>query len=216
MVDDVNTLLQTISDSRNDNVRKKCDRVLKTNPDFVTLRQIYDVLSTLPAVLRRGNILRIFRDLSRAINASKQSSSLSNGDSFSNSNQSSSEELWWLFSLCRESLLSEEMSLTFVLWTSDMALVRKNVSRGQINCALSDADLFISLGDFFSSSLMMLSSLFFSCTGDTDVCLGSSSPTSVSVNGEWESTLSGVYGSCESISLVIGSCNNLESTGMFV
>ncbi|KAJ8963076.1 hypothetical protein NQ318_018540 [Aromia moschata] len=41
IVDDVNTLLQTISDSRNDNVREKCDRALKTNPDFITLRQIY-------------------------------------------------------------------------------------------------------------------------------------------------------------------------------
>ncbi|KAJ8954313.1 hypothetical protein NQ318_005899 [Aromia moschata] len=48
IVDDVNTLLQTISDSINENVREKCDRVLKTNPDFITLRQIYDGVSTVP------------------------------------------------------------------------------------------------------------------------------------------------------------------------
>ncbi|KAJ8957740.1 hypothetical protein NQ318_017638 [Aromia moschata] len=35
----------TISDSRNDNVRAKRDKVLKTNPDFITLRQIYDGVS---------------------------------------------------------------------------------------------------------------------------------------------------------------------------
>ncbi|KAJ8961360.1 hypothetical protein NQ318_014603 [Aromia moschata] len=34
--------------TRNDNVREKSDRVLKTNPDFITLKQIYDGVSTVP------------------------------------------------------------------------------------------------------------------------------------------------------------------------
>lgn len=114
--------------------------------------------------------------------------------SWTNSNHSSSDELWWLWSRCRDAALFELDFSTgrAVLVISDMALVRKNPSLCLTVWTLSEAERFISLGDFENSILIMFSNLSFNWSGDTEFFLILSKSTSSMTAGECESALSGV------------------------